>query len=67
MLSKKEIVSVVKPQQIDVLSKVGGTVSEILDEHNEKINKEGIIKKFSLKSCLFSLKWAHFTSTDNPA
>ncbi len=52
MLSKKEIKSVVKPQQIDTLSQVDTTVSEILDKYNEKNNKEKIIERLSLKACL---------------
>ena len=51
-LSTKKIVSVVKPQQIDILSQVKGTVNDILEKHNEKGTKEEIIKKLSLTSCL---------------
>ena len=52
LLSKGQLTSVVKPQQIDVLSKVDSDVSSLLDKYNEKGNKDEIIKKLSLGEVL---------------
>ncbi len=46
-----KVKTVVKPQQIDMLSRVKGTVTEILERYDEKGNKE-IIKKLELGACL---------------
>ena len=51
-LKDKKLVSVLKPQQITALSKLKGTVKELLEKHDEKGNKEDIIKKLELKNFL---------------
>lgn len=52
LLTKQKLISVVKPQQIDILSKVKGTANDILKKHDEKGILNNIIKKLSLESCL---------------
>lgn len=52
LMSKGQLVSVVKPQQIDILSKIDSTVSDILNKYNERGNKDDIIKKLSLNEIL---------------
>jgi len=52
MLMKGEIKSIVKPQQIDILSKIDSTANELLDKYNERKNKDELVKKLSLSVCL---------------
>ena len=44
--------SIVKPQQVDILSKVDSTANELLDKHDERKIKAEIVKKLSLENCL---------------
>lgn len=51
-LSKKKLKTVIKPQQIDILSNIKGTVNEILEKYNERNIKDELIDKLGLKNCL---------------
>ncbi|MFQ6021056.1 MAG: ribosome biogenesis/translation initiation ATPase RLI [Candidatus Aenigmatarchaeota archaeon] len=51
-LSKKKLKTVIKPQQIDILSNIKGTVNEILEKYNKRNIKDELIDKLGLKNCL---------------
>ncbi|MFQ6010530.1 MAG: ribosome biogenesis/translation initiation ATPase RLI, partial [Candidatus Aenigmatarchaeota archaeon] len=51
-LQKKKITTVVKPQVIDILSNVKGTIREVLEEHSERNKTNEIVKKLQLESVL---------------
>ena len=51
-LQKKKITAVVKPQVIDILSNVKGTVREVLAKHDERGKTADMIKKLSLEAVL---------------
>ncbi|MBU3897226.1 MAG: ribosome biogenesis/translation initiation ATPase RLI [Nanoarchaeota archaeon] len=52
MLMKGEIKSIIKPQQIDVMSKIDLTANELLNKYNERGNKDELVKKLTLNACL---------------
>ncbi|MBU5558023.1 MAG: ribosome biogenesis/translation initiation ATPase RLI [Candidatus Aenigmatarchaeota archaeon] len=51
-LTQKKLHSVVKPQNIEGLSKVEGTVAELLNRYNERGEMEKIIKELELEAVL---------------
>jgi len=51
-LKEGKMKAVIKPQKVDILATVDRTVSELLDEHDERNVKEEVIKKLQLDACL---------------
>jgi len=51
-LEAGKLKAVVKPQRVDILTSVKGTVGEILEKYNERGKKKEIIKKLSLETIL---------------
>jgi len=51
-LEKKQIKAVVKPQQVDIIKDVKGTVRELLKKYDERGKADEIAKKLGIDSCL---------------
>ncbi|MBR9682829.1 MAG: ATP-binding cassette domain-containing protein, partial [Candidatus Aenigmarchaeota archaeon] len=51
-LKDGKMTAVIKPQQVDILTKVDKTVSELLSEHDERGVKDDVIKKLQLDACI---------------
>jgi len=51
-LEKGKVKTIIKPQNIDILSGMKGTLETLLSKYNEKGNKDDIIEKLQLKNCI---------------
>jgi len=51
-LETKNIKTIIKPQQIDILSRIKGNVDQLLTKYDERNKKEEVVKKLNLETCL---------------
>jgi len=51
-LKSGKMKAVIKPQQVDILATVKGTVAEVLEKHDERGVSKEIVKKLQLEACL---------------
>lgn len=51
-LEKQKLKAVIKPQKVDILAAVKGTVKEVLKKHDERKMLKEVVEKLELKNCL---------------